>query len=173
MPMPSKIARAAAISVPSSIRPVVSRVTCAWMGRACPVSANAAWMPWITALTSKMSCEVSISRRSTPPSIRPTACSRKTSTRSSNRMSDMVGSSAEMSLPLGPIEPATKRGFSGVLYASAKRRARAAAARLISKVRSARPYSARVSRLARKESVVSTSAPASRNPRWTFSTAWG
>jgi hypothetical protein len=29
-------------------------------------------------------------------------------------ISDIVGSSVEISLPLGPIDPATKRGFSGV-----------------------------------------------------------
>ena len=33
IPMPSRMARAALTSVPSSMRPVVSSVTCAWIGR--------------------------------------------------------------------------------------------------------------------------------------------
>ena len=70
----------AAISVPSSMRPLVSSETCAWIGTARPVCCIARRMPVIVALTSKISWLVSISKTSTPPSKRAAACSRKIST---------------------------------------------------------------------------------------------
>ncbi len=70
--------------------------------------------------------------------------------------------------------PAGRRaGDEGWLYSSASLLARRAAASLISIVRSARPYSPNVRRFERKVSVSSTSTPASRKERWTFSTASG
>ena len=64
--MPSRMASTAAISVPSSMRPVVSSVTWAWMGRQMPVSVKACWMPTMAALTSRISWDVSISNQVDP-----------------------------------------------------------------------------------------------------------
>ncbi len=62
--------------------------------------------------------------------------------------------------------PATKRGRSNVEKLSATSRATRAAARLISTTASPSPYSASVSRLARKLSVSTTSQPTSRKAAW-------
>ena len=59
---------------------------------------------------------------------------------------ESVGSDDEISMPVGPIEPATKRGRSGVEIASQASRASCAARRLISSVCSPRPYSSSLSR---------------------------
>ena len=88
-----------------------------------------------------------------PALDQPAACSRKISASSSKVTLESSGSSIEGSLPDGPIEPATKRGWPVfAAYSSARRRAREAAARLISMTRSCRPYSPRVRRLERKVS---------------------
>ena len=50
----------------------------AWIGTARPVALNASRAPKTAALTSRMSCAVSMMIRSTPPSSRPAACSSKT-----------------------------------------------------------------------------------------------
>ena len=73
---------------------------------------------------------------------------------------------SEGSLVVGPMDPATKRGFSGVEYWSATSRARRAAARLSSRVRSWRSYSASTMLAEPKLSVSITSQPASRNDAW-------
>ena len=65
---------ALAMSVPSSIRPLVSSVTCAWTGTRNPRSANNRSNPASAAFTSRMSCDVSTSSTSTPPSMRYLAC---------------------------------------------------------------------------------------------------
>ena len=65
----------AAISVPRSIRPLVSSETCAWMGTLRPTWRMARWIPVIAARTSKISWLVSINSTSTPPSKRAAACS--------------------------------------------------------------------------------------------------
>jgi len=127
----------------------------------------------IAAFTSRRSCEVSISSRSQPPPISAAACSRKTSASSSKWICDNSGSDDDGSFPLGPSEPATNRGRSGVEKRAATPRARAAAARLISGTSSSRPYSAMVSRFARKVQVSMTSQPASRKAACTDSTAAG
>ena len=88
-------------------------------GQIIPVSWNACWIPWMAAFTSRISCEVSIRSRSTPPAINPAACSRKTSISSSTLTLESSGSFIEGSLPEGPIDPATKRGCSGVVNSSA------------------------------------------------------
>ncbi len=80
-------------------------------GQYCPVSLKACWMPVMAALTSRISCEVSITSRSTPPSIKPAGLLAEDSTSSSKVMLDSSGSFIEGSLPDGPIEPATKRGW--------------------------------------------------------------
>ncbi len=58
-----------------------------------PVLLNASRAPKTAALTSRMSCAVSMISRSAPPSIRPAACSEKTSTSSPKRICPSEGSS--------------------------------------------------------------------------------
>ena len=68
----SSVASAAEMSVPSSILPPLgSSETEVWIGTARPVALNASRAPKIAALTSRMSCAVSMMIRSTPPSSRP------------------------------------------------------------------------------------------------------
>ena len=132
-----------------------------------PVLSMAARAPKTAALTSRMSWAVSMMIRSTPPLIRPSACSVKTSTSSLNRILPSVGSSEAGRWPVGPIEPATK------LSSPAALRAISAAFWLISTVWSARPHSSSLIRLAWKVSVSSTSAPASIMDLWTPSITSG
>ena len=76
------------MSVPSSILPPLgSSETEVWIGSVRPVLLNASRAPKIAALTSRMSCAVSMISRSAPPSISPAACSAKTST--SSREADL------------------------------------------------------------------------------------
>ena len=90
----SSVASAAEMSVPSSILPPLGRrLTLAWMGTARPVAVNASRAPKMAALTSRMSCAVSMMIRSAPPSTRPRACSSKTVTSSRKRIEPSVGSS--------------------------------------------------------------------------------
>ncbi len=156
------------MSVPSSILPPLgSSETEHWIGSLRPVVLNASRAPKIAALTSRMSCAVSMISRSAPPWIRPSDCSWKTSTRSRKRMSPSVGSSEAGRKPVGPIEPATKRSSPTAL------RAISAARWLISTVWSASPHSSSFSRLAWKVSVSTTSAPASTIDVWTPSITSG
>ena len=75
----SSVVSAALMSVPSSILPPFgSRETEAWIGTARPTALNASRAPKTAALTSRMSCAVSMMIRSTPPSTRPRDCSSKT-----------------------------------------------------------------------------------------------
>ena len=158
----SSVASTAEMSVPSSILPPLgSSETEAWIGTVRPVVLNASRAPKIAALTSRMSCAVSMMIRSTPPSSRPWACSAKTSTSSRKRIWPSVGSSEAGRKPVGPIEPATKRSSPTAL------RAISAARRLISSVCSPRPHSSSFSREAWKVSVSTTSAPASTIDSWT------
>ena len=152
----SSVASAALMSVPSSILPPLgSRETEVWIGTARPVALNASRAPNTAALTSRMSCAVSMMIRSTPPSTRPRACSSKTSTRSRKRIEPSVGSSEAGRKPVGPIEPATKCSSPTAL------RAISAARRLISSVCSPRPHSSSLRREPWNVSVSTTSAPAS------------
>ncbi len=144
------------MSVPSSILPPLgSRETLVITGSVRPVWAKASRAPKIAALTSRMSCAVSITIRSAPPSTRPRACSAKTSASLPKEMSPRVGSVEAGRNPVGPIEPATKRS------SPAARRAISAALVLISSVCSPRPHSSSFSREPWKLSVSTTSAPAS------------
>jgi hypothetical protein len=112
----------------------------------------------MAALTSRISCEVSIKSTSTPPWISPTACSRKISASSSKLIFDSSGSSAEGSLPEGPIEPATKRGFRAWnIHLPGGGPGRRSPVDL--QHPSPSPYSPSVRRLERKVSVSSTSTP--------------
>ncbi len=152
----ARVVSTAAMSVPSSILPPCgSSETEAWIGSDRPPSLNASRAPNTAALTSRMSCAVSMMIRSAPPSTRPRACSVNTSTRSRNEIAPRVGSSEAGRKPVGPIEPATKRS------GPAARRAISAALVLISSVCSPRPHSSSFSREPWKVSVSTTWAPAS------------
>ena len=172
------MASAAAISVPKSIRPEVSNVTCAWIGSRRPVSRKARPAPATSAFSSRMSNWVSMMTTSAPASIPARTCRRAPSASSSHsegKSGDPSGprvratsdaSSPEGSAPDGPMATATKRGRSGVDHRSAARRAHATALKLISYARSAKPHSCRRRKLPWKVSVSSTSAPASRYASW-------
>ena len=164
----SSVVSTAWMSVPSSILPPLgSSETLVWIGSVRPVSAKASRAPKIAALTSRMSCAVSMMIRSAPPSTRPRACSAKTSTRVAKEMSPRVGSVEAGRKPVGPIEPATKRSSPAAL------RAISAALTLISSVCSPRPHSSSFSREPWKVSVSTTSAPASSIELWTPSITSG
>ena len=65
----SSVVSTASMSVPSSILPPLgSSETELWIGTARPVALNASRAPKIAALTSRMSCAVSMMIRSAPPS---------------------------------------------------------------------------------------------------------
>ena len=158
----SSVASAAETSVPSSILPPLgSSEIEVWIGALRPVVLKASRTPKTAALTSRMSCAVSMISRSTPPSSRPWACSAKTATSSRKRILPSDGSSEAGRKPVGPIEPATKR------CSPTAARAISAARRLISSVCSARPHSSSLSREAWNVSVSTTSAPASIIDSWT------
>ena len=90
----SSVVSTAEMSVPSSILPPLgSSDTEVWIGSVRPVALNAARAPNTAALTSRMSCAVSMISRSAPPSISPSACSVKTSTSSPKRICPSEGSS--------------------------------------------------------------------------------
>ena len=107
---------------PHQHRPVVSSVICAWMGSTDRSAWRGCQNGGATSPALVLSQSTIIRRHQST-----TACSRKTSTRASKSISDMIGSSLEISFPLGPIEPATKRGFPCVVYSSANLRASRAA----------------------------------------------
>ena len=66
---------AAPISEPTSIRPVVSMVTCTCIGTVRPSAFMARRQAVMAALACSRSMQVSMMNRSTPPSSRPRACS--------------------------------------------------------------------------------------------------
>ena len=74
MPSGSSEVSAAPISVPSSMVPVVSTVTCTMSGRSRPASSRARFAPSVAALVCSRSCDVSINTASTPPAMRPSTC---------------------------------------------------------------------------------------------------
>ena len=129
----------ASIVWPESVRPLRSvTVTDIISGRRIPFSSNTSSIATIPALALSVSTIVSSSRRSQPPSIRPRACSLNAAHSSSNVMLRKAGSFTSGDIERmrfeGPIEPATKRGRSGVRadQSSAARRAIFAASRLSS-----------------------------------------
>ena len=151
----SSVVSAASTSVPRSMVPLAgSRETETWIGTVRPASANARRVPRIAARASRMSWTVSMMMRSTPPSSSAAACSANTSVSARGEMAPSVGSSEAGSIPVGPMQPATKR------CSPAASRASRAAVRLISCVRSSSPHSASFRRLAWNVLVSSTSAPA-------------
>ena len=106
-----------------------------------PTVLNASRAPKIAALTSRMSCAVSMMSRSTPPSSRPRPARRRRRRARGSVMLPSVGSSEAGRRPVGPIEPATKRSSPTAL------RAICAAPALISSVCSPRPHSSSFRRL--------------------------
>ena len=90
----SSVVSTAEMSVPSSILPPFgSSETCVWIGTSRPAIFIAARAPKIAALTSRMSCAVSMRMTSTPPSMRPRHCSANVSRSVRKEMSPSVGSS--------------------------------------------------------------------------------
>ena len=73
--MASSTVSAAPISVPGSMRPVSSIVTCICSGTTRPSATMARRAPLMAALAESRSNWVSMSSRSTPPSSNPRACS--------------------------------------------------------------------------------------------------
>ena len=67
----SSVVTAAAMSLPTSIVPVVSMVTVQKIGTSRPSSAIASRAALMAILTCRMSWQVSMFRQSTPPAIRP------------------------------------------------------------------------------------------------------
>jgi len=129
-----RVTRAESGSVPPSVRPSRSKVIVTMTkGSASSRTARSA------ALASWMSIIVSMAKRSTPPSRRPSACSRKIATASSKP----TGPKGSTNCPVGPISPATSTSL------PTASRARTADRRLIPRT-SARPYSASFKRLAPK-----------------------
>ena len=110
----SSVVSTAWMSVPSSILPPFgSSETLVWIGSVRPVSLKASRAPKTAALTSRMSCAVSMMIRSAPPSTRPRACSVKTSTSSPKVILPSVGSSLAGRWPVGPIEPGDEALLAG------------------------------------------------------------
>ena len=125
----------ASIVCPASVRPLRSVIVAEIInGRRTPFSSNTSSIATIPALTFRVSTIVSKSRRSEPPSMRPRICVLNASRSSSKVMLRNAGlfTSGEMERIrlVGPIDPATNRGRSGVfaVYSSAACRARRAAA---------------------------------------------
>ena len=106
----SRIDTTAAMSEPTNMVPVASIVTLTISGRRWPVLLKAASMPCSAALIWRTSWQVSTINRSTFPARRPSACSAKEAFMVSKSTCPKVGN-----FVVGPMEPATKRGFSGVV----------------------------------------------------------
>ena len=102
----SRMVTTAAVSAPTNMAPVVSMVTDTITGNRRPTAAMASSRPWRPALICNTSWQVSSSSRSTPPSINPLACRAKSARSWSKSTWAKLGS-----LVVGPMDPATKRGF--------------------------------------------------------------
>ena len=125
---------------PDSVRPLRSViVTEIMIGSSTPISANVSWIAVIAALELSVSKIVSISRTSTPPSIKARTCSAYASRTWSNVTARRLASSTEGEIDnvrlSGPSDPATNRGRVGsaAVHRSATSRATRAAARLMSR----------------------------------------
>ena len=136
----------ASIVWPDSVRPLRSAtVPDRTSGSSMPVSSKASKAAAIAALALSVSKIVSMRSRWQPPSTRPRICSAYASRTRSNvvERNDGSATSGEIDsvLLVGPIEPATNRGRSGVraVQTSAARPAIRAAATFISRARGSRP----------------------------------
>ncbi len=123
---PDRMRPEASVTVPETIT-----------GRRSPLASISSSSAKIAALALSVSNTVSTRNRSTPPSSKPSACSRYASRSSSKWVLRAPGSlTSGLMLAVrgvGPSAPATKRGLAGVAAASAASRARRAAARFISR----------------------------------------
>ena len=141
-------------------------------GTRAPMSSNTFSMAYSAALAFRVSKTVSTKRMSTPPSSKPLTASEYASTISSKLISRYPGSSTagdrDRVLLVGPILPATNRGFSGLrcVYSSAIIRASRAPSRFMSWTEFSRPNSDSPKRVAVNVLVVRMSAPASKYCRW-------
>ena len=151
-------ARKASAACPPSMVPEVSMVPDTTSGRRVPASSNTLSAAIRAALVLRVSWQVSMNSRSTPPSSRPRICSAKVATSSEKVMPPVT----EIARVVGPTEPATKRGLSGVESSRAASTASSAARRLSARASASRPYSASTSGVPPKVSVSMMSAPASR-----------
>ena len=138
---PRRIAATAAMSVPSSMRPVTSSATETCSGTRRPASLEgAAGRRCTAARVSRMSCIVSICSRSTPPSSSAGGLlAEEVDELAGSVIAESVGSLPDGSIPVGPIEPATKRGQSAVANSSHASRAMRAAATVLLERRLVQP----------------------------------
>ena len=157
MPSGCRAVRAAPISEPSSMVPVVSTVTLTRIGMRRCRSAMAAWLPSTAALACSRSWLVSIRTASTPPSSIPSTCWVYASRSVANGAWPNVGSFVP-----GPTEPRTYRGWSALDHSRAASAAICAPARASSRIRCSMPYSARFARFAPKVLVSTASTPTSK-----------
>ncbi len=127
-------------------------------GTRAPSSASASSIPSNAAFALRVSCCVSTSSTSAFPSTSPSACSRNVATSSGN----VIPPVTLIAFVVGPMEPATKRGRSGVEREAATRFAISAARRLISRAESPSPYSASTIGVPPNVFVSTMSAPASK-----------
>ncbi len=130
----------ASVVWPDSVRPDASVIVPDTMiGRRVPMRSKDWSIANSAALALSVSKTVSTSKRSTPPSTRPSIASPYAATSSSKLTLRKPGSLTSGEIVavrlVGPSAPATKRGLSGVLVvqASAHSRAIRAAARLMSR----------------------------------------
>ena len=152
--MASRAARAAPISVPGSMVPVSSMVTCTWIGTSRPARGHGPAAadhrrPWRRA--GRTASRRGGRRRRPRGGRRPAPRRRRAARRSGS------GRGRRTWCP-GPIEPATRPP-----WPSATSRAIRAAARLSSWDRSAMPYSPSGTAKAPKVAVSTTSTPTSKN----------
>ena len=129
----------ASIVCPESVRPLRSViVTEISSGISTPFSSNTSRMATRAALAFSVSTMVSTRITSAPPSTRPRACSLNASRRASKVIDRSAGlftsGEIESTLLVGPMAPATKRGWSGVfaVHAAATRLAMRTPSRFIS-----------------------------------------
>ncbi|CDA21322.1 unknown [Bacteroides sp. CAG:144] len=112
-------ARNAPSVCPDKVRPPVSeRVTESMIGIFFPLSCMDSTAAYNAALALRVSKIVSMRSKSTPPSMSAVICSRYASARSSNVNARKAGlltsGDMEQVLLVGPTEPATNRGLSGI-----------------------------------------------------------
>ncbi len=158
-PAAASAAAAASGLVPSASAHSSPNVSDATTGRPAAARASAS-----ASRSGSSSLNVSRMRRSTPPSRRPSICSRKTPRAVRPAPSPVVGRPGRSN---GPTEPATRASRPVTSRAS---RASCAARRLIREAMASNPHAARRIRLAPNVAVSIRSAPASRYSRWIVAT---
>ncbi len=170
----SSVTIAAPMSVPSSMRPAVSSVTCAWSATGRPGSANR------LAAAEDGGLHLQDVLAGLDEQHVHAALHQRARLLGEDGHQLVEGDVAERGVRRGGEEARgadgagdEARALGGVAKRSATRRASRAAATLISRTRSCSPYSRSVRRLRRKVSVSSTSQPTSRKEAWISSTTSG